>query len=265
MYLVSVEPGYNQGRRRTCFQDAIARKDAPMTAERLNELYQSELMQSLEPPLAPFVNPRSTRRILVETQRREPGLWQPDRPAWVWSDLHLHHKNIIRYCDRPFATVDDMDEHLHREWRHAVGDDECILCGGDVAFGHRLNLARRELLASAPGKKMLVIGNHDFWRGEVKTLGFDEAWMALVVKTDPPLLVTHLPLRTVPPGTVNVHGHVHNHPLGQGRHINICVEHTEYRPLPLEALVRLAETLVEGRVPDGETTVERLRTIAALD
>ena len=51
---------------------------------------------------------------------------------------------------------------------------------------------------------------------------------------------------------------------GQDRHVNICIEHTDYRPLPLPTIVRLAAELVDGQVPDGETTIERLRVIGAL-
>ena len=88
--------------------------------------------------------------------------------------------------------------------------------------------------------------------------------MTLLVTTDPPLAFTHIPLGDVPAGTVNVHGYVHNNePLRSGRYVNICVEHTDYRPLPLQAIVRLAAELVDGREPAGETTVERLRAIGA--
>ena len=69
----------------------------------------------------------------------------------------------------------------------------------------------------------------------------------------------------MPAGTVNVHGHVHNNePLLPGRYVNICVEHTDYRPLPVQTIVRLAAELVDGRTPAGETTVERLRAIGAV-
>ena len=57
-----------------------------------------------------------------------------------------------------------------------------------------------------------------------------------------------------------LHGHVHNNePLRLGRYVNICVEHTDYRPLPQQAVVRLAAELVAGRPPACETAVERLR------
>ena len=228
-----------------------------MTAKELNEIYQAELEV-----LAPSAG--AIRHMLAETRRRPPGTWTPDRPAWVWSDLHLHHRNIIRYTKRPFTSCEQMDGVLHGNWRHVVGEEDVMLCCGDIALAGSLKPIRLDRVTMAPGRKVLVLGNHDFTRrGKVAQTGFDEAWMTLLVTTDPPLAFTHIPLGDVPAGTVNVHGHVHNNePLRSGRYVNICVEHTDYRPLPLQAIVRLAAELVDGREPAGETTVERLRRSA---
>ena len=63
-------------------------------------------------------------------------------------------------------------------------------------------------------EKHLIIGNHDVTGpGEVRTLGFDAVWSVMTSPGDPPLLWTHYPLRDVPEGHVNVHGHEH----GKGR------------------------------------------------
>ncbi len=32
--------------------------------------------------------------------------------TWFTSDFHLGHRNIIRYCDRPFHSTDEMDEAI---------------------------------------------------------------------------------------------------------------------------------------------------------
>ena len=83
--------------------------------------------------------------------------------------------------------------------------------------------------------------------------------MTLVVPGEPTLLVTHMPLWSVPAGRVNVHGHVHNHEaLRPGPFVNICVEQTGYRPLPLEAVRRLAARRLEDPRPRGETTLEEI-------
>ena len=56
----------------------------------------------------------------------------------------------------------------------------------------------------------------------------------------------------LPQAWVNLHGHVHNNePLRATPHINVCVEHTDYRPLPLGSLVTLAKRLLAGEIRDG--------------
>ena len=66
-----------------------------------------------------------------------------------------------------------------------------------------------------------------------------------------------MPLSGVPAGEVNVHGHVNNQEaLRPGPFINICVEHTGYRPLPLEA-IRAARRLEAPRLR-GATTIAEL-------
>ena len=55
-------------------------------------------------------------------------------------------------------------------------------------------------------------------------------------------------MNEVPDGTVNLYGPVHNNePLREGPYVNICVEHTEYRPLPLDAVRRLALARLAAR------------------
>ncbi|WP_258934193.1 hypothetical protein [Nesterenkonia pannonica] len=46
------------------------------------------------------------------------------------SDHHFGHANIIRYCDRPFADVAEMDEAMIDRWNETVSpDDEVWVLG----------------------------------------------------------------------------------------------------------------------------------------
>ena len=113
--------------------------------------------------------------------------------------------------------------------------------------------------AAPGGEKHLVIGNHDVTGpGEVRTQGFDAVWSVMTSPGAPPLLWTHYPLRDVPEGFVNIHGHEHGKAPGRSPHINVSVEQLEYEPVSLARLRHLARTLMEGEYPPGGTTIERI-------
>ena len=76
---------------------------------------------------------------------------------WFFSDPHFGHANIIEHCQRPFASVEEMNEKLIKNYQELVmpGDDVYFL--GDVALhGHE------KILKRLPGNKHLIIGNHDW-------------------------------------------------------------------------------------------------------
>ena len=231
----------------------------------LKHLYLDELHRNLASE-KPRARPRGIRWIIDYTETHPVAVHRPDgHRAWVWSDLHLRHANIIKHCNRPFADAREMDRALMTAWTSAVGPDDTVLNGGDVALAGSLGERGRARLRGAPGRKLLVVGNHDFGgrTGLLEPAGHEAATGILAVDTDPPLVLTHVPMGVVPPGWVNLHGHVHNNePLRATPHINVCVEHTDYRPLPLESLVTLAKRLLAGEVPDGATTGDRIRSAA---
>ena len=205
--------------------------------------------------------------MLVQTRRTQPCRYVEERRTWIWSDLHLHHRNIIRYCARPYDSVEQMNQALYAAWERLVQPDDVVICSGDVALSGSMNSKRLARVLALPGRKLLVMGNHDLKRpGRLNPTGFVETSMTMLIEHGTLLLLTHIPLDEVPAGCVHghVHGHVHNNvPLGRTRHINICVEHTGYEPMRLEAIRMLADRLVDGQTPPGETTLERLRWAGA--
>lgn len=184
--------------------------------------------------------------------------------VWVWSDLHFGHENVIRYCNRPFADAASMDRQLYANWEAAVAPEDQLICVGDTAMREALCDATWQRIRGAAGRrKHLVVGNHDLTgSGNLRVSGFDNICALLWMDGDPPLVFTHLPLDEVPSGWVNVHGHTHAAPPTRTPHINVSVEQIDYRPLALTAVCALAAELVQGRYPEGGTTLERIASLA---
>jgi calcineurin-like phosphoesterase family protein len=74
------------------------------------------------------------------------------------ADLHFTHKNIIKYEDRPYDNVDDMDDDMISKWNNKVNDDDLVIILGDL--GRSLSKLK-EIIPRLKGRKALIIGNHD--------------------------------------------------------------------------------------------------------
>lgn len=83
------------------------------------------------------------------------------------SDTHFNHENIMHYCKRPFASIEEHDTEIARKWNEKVPEDGLVFHLGDFAFNSYVNTI--EILQSLNGKKVLIIGNHD-WKNLTKHL-----------------------------------------------------------------------------------------------
>jgi len=57
---------------------------------------------------------------------------------WLTGDQHFWHTNVIKYCNRPFSSVDEMDEALIDAWNKYVKHDDTVYHLGDFTLGNRL-------------------------------------------------------------------------------------------------------------------------------
>ena len=74
------------------------------------------------------------------------------------ADTHFGHKNIIKLCSRPFASVEEMNERLVENWNKRVKGNDKVYILGDL-FYKAENV--ETLLSRLKGKKYLLLGNHD--------------------------------------------------------------------------------------------------------
>lgn len=84
---------------------------------------------------------------------------KPTQRVWFTSDIHFSHANIIRFCNRPFVTVEEMDETIISNWNSVVGQHDYVYIVGDVFFHNATNALK--IAKRLNGIKVLIYGNHD--------------------------------------------------------------------------------------------------------
>jgi calcineurin-like phosphoesterase family protein len=214
-----------------------------------------------------------SKRMLNRDQALDASLWQDtlrayrirngmqvvgknhDGQAFVISDLHLDHANIIDYCARPFESVADMNETLVENWRHTVGDKRVYYLG-DMSFGRGARPATYWLRLLS-GDVLYVSGNHE--SPDCVSAPFRE-----LMYSGQRFLLVHDPNRL--PEEYSrwdgwmIHGHTHNNNIkeypfinGVKKRINVSAELVNYRPVALDYLVGL-----------GLDRIKRMDTVASV-
>ena len=91
---------------------------------------------------------------------------------WFTADFHLGHQNIIRYCNRPFATVSETDDQILVRMNACATEADTLFFPGDFCRGTgKEALAYRRRIRS---KNIFFIeGNHD---AGAKKIGTEFGW-----------------------------------------------------------------------------------------
>lgn len=166
--------------------------------------------------------------------------------TYFTADLHIHHKMIVDYCDRPFRTLDgqldvmSMNKTLIDNWNRTVKPEDTVYVLGDFGFGSVSVL--RNVVKLLDGHKILIRGNHDRSRQACLSMGFDEVYSDCCVTVDGVRLhMRHKPLDTFMPGVdadLHLCGHAHNNWKHKGKYIiNVGVDQWGFTPRTLAELM----------------------------
>lgn len=180
------------------------------------------------------------------------------------ADWHLGHKPIIPFCDRPFRTVEGMDNALVDRFNRRVCDDTLTYFLGDMCFWPpRVGLP---LLRQLRGEKILILGNHDkYSQRQYRDAGFTVLHEAVIELCGKRLRLSHYPYwPQKPEGEPKhelryphlrperhkdewlIHGHVHKNwkTRVEEKMINVGVDVWGYQPVAasqIESIISKAE------------------------
>ena len=163
------------------------------------------------------------------------------KKTFLIGDMHLGHANIIKYENRPFLTVEEMDDTIIKNWINVVGEEDLVFVLGDVSFYD--NQKTTQIINELPGFKILILGNHDGSRSAKvwREIGFKEVYKYpilfeefYILSHEPVYLNSNMPY-------VNIHGHIHSKKLRitnseVDQFINVSVECIHYTPIDFNVI-----------------------------
>ncbi len=78
---------------------------------------------------------------------------------WFTADFHLSHKNIIKYCNRPFKNVAEMDSILINNLKERVKTNDILYFLGDLTIKEKVAYEFFKIFKDI--EMHYIIGNHD--------------------------------------------------------------------------------------------------------
>lgn len=164
------------------------------------------------------------------------------------ADLHFGHENVIKHSNRPFASIEEMDQALINNWNSVVESEDQVYIIGDFLF--RARNTPGYYLDQLKGIKHLIRGNHEQWTKKVDM----EKYFASVntyLETDDEdkhIVLFHYPIgewARYYQGSIHIFGHIHNSThspvfrqyLGEERMLNAGVDINYFFPVTLAGLI----------------------------
>jgi calcineurin-like phosphoesterase family protein len=154
---------------------------------------------------------------------------------FLTADTHLGHFNILKHCNRPYSSVEEMDTALISRWNDVVKDRDTIYILGDFAWRNP-----QDYVSQLHGKKILIRGSHDLHPERY----FNEVYDIKSIKIDKQLIVMcHYPMRSWNGSSHNsIHCHGHEHGVLKMELLNsidVGVDCWNYRPVSYEEIRKI--------------------------
>lgn len=148
---------------------------------------------------------------------------------WFTADEHYGHTKIIEYNNRPFSSIEEMDEALKTYFNLVVRKDDVTIHAGDFAWKNP-----KEYIAKLNGSHIFLRGSHDHWLPHsAKYIWRKHIDSQLVI-------VCHYAMRVWECshyGSWQLYGHSHGKLVPEGKQYDVGVDNNMYYPVSFNMLV----------------------------
>lgn len=171
---------------------------------------------------------------------------------WLTSDTHFYHSNVIKYSNRPYSSVEEMNEGLIKNWNDNIKDRDIVYFLGDFCLTTRVELIDL-IFQRLNGSIHFIRGNHDKFMGKFDKLS-EETKSKFISISDmktktfnfdkrQKFVMCHYPMVSWDGsyyGSIMVHGHTHGDLDNSGtRRLDVGVDNNNMKPFHIEEIYNL--------------------------
>jgi len=155
------------------------------------------------------------------------------------ADEHYWHTNIIKYCNRPFKSTEEMDKTIIKNHNSMVKEEDIVYHIWD--FTLRSNAEK--YIKRLNGKHIFIRWSHDKW--------MDDSYHEIIEKKTyfNLIVMCHYKMSIWPKSHYNswlLYGHSHWHSKEEWKSIDVWVDTNNFFPYSLEDIVNIMK-----RKPDN--------------
>jgi len=152
---------------------------------------------------------------------------------WFTSDEHYGHKKVIEYSNRPFSSIEEMDETIINNHNSIVGKDDITIHAGDFTLWKNIKGIYEKYINRLNGKHIFIRGSHDYW---LKGKDAHEIWEKniYVAGNRYHIVVCHYAMRVWPRSHYNsfqLYGHSHGRLSPEGKQHDVGVDNNNFFPV----------------------------------
>lgn len=172
---------------------------------------------------------------------------------YLTADNHFGHANAIKHCQRPFATVSDMDDAMTTIWNQKVTPSDTVVVVGDFIWPTVKD--PEWYVKQLHGSIVLIPGDHDCAHIDGVVMGKDIADYNYKGRH---IICSHWPQvhwRRSHYGSWHVYGHLHNSSITipqWGKSVNVGCDNFNFEPISFEELQNIMSVL-----PDNPNLIRR--------
>ena len=185
--------------------------------------------------------------------RFKPAKFERGEGLFFTSDQHFNHANIIKYANRSFNNISEMNQTMINNWNNVVSKADTVFILGDFCFAPAVGWEK--ILKQLAGDKVLILGNHDYknFHPNLYPYFIDVRDRMEIQIESQKIMLDHYPAVSyngMNRGSWQFYGHIHEQKFEYATSLQycVCVEQNQYTPISYREIEEIINYQIDNNL-----------------